>query len=241
MTITTRASKGAALTHNEMDTNFTDLRDGVGGLMIPKTSGLGIKVDSLGTPTFGWRDIIGNITPKQSGAGSPTLAAWRGGLVRAYYYSASDDGDDVYHIPHDYVPGSDLYLHVHWGHNGTAISGSLVINFYFTYAKGHNQASDGSFAAEKNLTLTVSTPDIATIPQYRHRVDEIQLSAASPTANQLDSDIIEVDGLILLHYDVTTIPTITGGSTNEPAIFTVDVHYQSTNLGTKAKAPDFWT
>ena len=31
MAITTRATKGSALTHNEVDTNFTDLRDGVGG------------------------------------------------------------------------------------------------------------------------------------------------------------------------------------------------------------------
>ncbi len=67
MTIATRAGKGSALSHNEMDTNFTDLRDGVGGLKLPKTSGLGIKVDSTGTPTFPCRDLIGDITPKVSG------------------------------------------------------------------------------------------------------------------------------------------------------------------------------
>ncbi len=241
MTITTRASKGSALTHNELDTNFTDLRDGVGGLQLPKTSGLGIKVDSTGTPTFGWRDLIGDITPKTSGAGAPTLAAFRGGQARGFFYSAGDDGDCTFHVPHDYVPGSDLYLHLHWAHNGTAISGNLVVNYYITYAKGHNQTSNGEFAAEVNRTLTVSTPDIATIPRYRHRVDETQISAASPAASQIDSDIIETDGLIIVHYDVTTIPTITGGSTNEPVLFTLDIHYQSTNIGTKAKAPDFWT
>jgi hypothetical protein len=238
MTITTRAGKGSALTHNELDTNFTDLRDGVGGLQIPKTSGLGIKVDSTGTPTFGWRDLIGDITPKTSGAGAPTLAAFRGGNTRGFFYSAGDDGDCVFHVPHDYVPGSDLYLHLHWAHNGTAISGSLVVDYYITYAKGHDQAA---FAAEVNRTLTVSTPNIATIPQYRHRVDETQISAASPAASQLDSDNIEVDGLILVHFNATTIPTITGGTTNEPVFFTLDIHYQSTNIGTKAKAPDFWT
>ena len=140
MTITTRTGKGSALTTAEMDTNFTDLRDGVGGLMIPKTSGLGIKVDSVGTPTFPWRDLIGDITPKASGAGAPTLAAFRGGNVRSFFYSAGDDGDCVFHIPHDYVPGTDLFLHLHWAHNGTAISGSLVVNFYITYAKGDRKA-----------------------------------------------------------------------------------------------------
>jgi hypothetical protein len=238
MTITTRAGKGSALTHNELDVNFTDLRDGVGGLQLPKTSGLGIKVDSTGTPTFPWRDLIGDITPKTSGAGAPTLAAFRGGNVRAFFYSAGDDGDCVFHIPHDYVPGTDLFLHLHWAHNGTAISGSLVVDYYITYAKGHNQAN---FSAEVNRTLTVSTPDIATVPQYRHRVDETQISAASPAASQIDSDNIEIDGLILVRFETTTIPTITGGTTNEPAYFTIDIHYQSTNMGTKAKAPDFYT
>ncbi len=60
MTITTRAGKGSALSHNEMDTNFTDLRDGVGGIQVPKTSGLGIKVDSGGStnePAFFTLDI----------------------------------------------------------------------------------------------------------------------------------------------------------------------------------------
>jgi hypothetical protein len=241
MTITTRTAKGSALTTAEMDTNWTDLRDGVGGLRLPKTSGLGIKVDSTGTPTFPWRDLIGDITPKASGVGSPTLATFRGGNVRSFFYSAGDDGDAVFHIPHDYVPGTDLFLHLHWAHNGTAISGSLVVNFYITYAKGHNQASDGNFAAEVTRTLTVSTPNIATVPQYRHRVDETQISAASPAASQIDSDIIETDGLILVHFDTVTIPTITGGSTNEPAYFTLDIHYQSTSIGTKQKAPDFWT
>lgn len=238
MTITTRAGKGSALTHNELDTNFTDLRDGVGGLQLPKTSGLGIKVDSTGTPTFPWRDLIGDITPKTSGAGAPTLAAFRGGNVRSFFYSAGDDGDAIFHVPHDYVPGSDMFLHLHWAHNGTAISGNLVVDFYLTYAKGHNQAD---FPAEVNRTLTVSTPDIATVPRYRHRVDETQITAASPAASQIDSDIIEVDGLILVHFNATTIPTITGGTTNEPALFTLDIHYQSTGVGTKGKAPDFWT
>lgn len=238
MTITTRAGKGSALTHNELDVNFTDLRDGVGGMQLPKTSGLGIKIDSTGTPTFPWRDLIGDITPKTSGAGAPALAAFRGGSVRAFFYSAGDDGDCTFHIPHDYVPGSDLYIHAHWAHNGTAISGNFVINLALTYAKGHNQAE---FSAEITPQISVATPDIATIPRWRHRVDEIQLSAASPSAAQFDSDIIEVDGIIQMFFDVATIPTITGGSTNEPVIMTFDIHYQSTNIGTKAKAPDFWT
>ena len=39
----------------------------------------------------------------------------------------------------------------------------------------------------------------------------------------------------------TTIPTITGGVTDKPAFFEIDVHYQSTNMATKQKEPPFYT
>jgi hypothetical protein len=42
---------------------------------------------------------------------------------------------------------------------------------------------------------------------------------------------------------VTTIPSITGGSTNEPFLQTIDIHYQTTDgaAGTKNKSPNFYT
>ena len=79
MTITTRAAKGSELSHAEMDENFTDLRDGV-DIQIPKTQGKGIKIDSLGTPDWGWRDlhspfVINAIAPNPAG-----FAVYRGGI-----------------------------------------------------------------------------------------------------------------------------------------------------------------
>jgi hypothetical protein len=241
MAITTRADKGSELTYNELDTNFTDLRDGVNPMVLG-TSGTGIKVDSVGTPSFGWRDLIGDITPKTAGAGSPTLATLRAATgVRAFFYAVGEDGDCVFHIPHDYVPGSDLYLHAHWTHNGTAISGTFALTCYVSYAKGHQQAN---FSAEVAPVISVASLNLTNTPQLRHRVDEIQLSSSTPSATQLNSADIETDGLILIHFDVTTIPTITGSigtpSQNKPAILTLDLHYQSSNLATKNKSPSFY-
>lgn len=184
-----------------------------------------------------WKDLIGDVTPKTSGVGAPALSVFRGN-IRAFAYSAGDDGDIAFHLPHDYKLGSDIYLHMHWAHNGTAISGNLVTNFYVSYAKGHNQEN---FPAEITATISASTPNIATVPQYRHRIDEIKLSAAIPSVSQLDSDLLEPDGLILIHYDVATIPTISGGSPNEPFILFVDIHYQADMIGTKNKAPNFYS
>lgn len=202
--------------------------------VVAKEQYTGFQVDP-DSPDWGWADIIGFLRPDPIGANSPTLSAFRGGNVREYAFGATDKVDMLFHIPHDYA-GTDLYLHCHWGHNGTAISGSFIIDYGVTYAK-----RGSVLPAEVAPTQTISTPDVATIPRWNHNVDEFQLSASSPSATQLDTDDIEVDGIILINLTVNTIPTITGGSPNEPFIFTLDVHYQTTGMiGTKNRASPFW-
>lgn len=142
-----------------------------------------------------------------------------------------------FHIPHDYVPGSDLFIHMHWSHNGTAISGNIVTTFKFTYAKGHGQEI---FPAEKTVVITYNTVNIATTPRYIHRIDEAQLSTPGGSASLLDSNLIEPDGIIMMNMTMTTVPTITGAAVPAPVVFFADVHYQSTGIGTKQKSPNFW-
>jgi hypothetical protein len=206
-------------------------------LVVPKTSGLGIQVDTT-TPSFGWRDILGNMRPDTGGVNSPTLAVVRGGSCREFFYAVNDKMDKDYHIPHDYLLGSDVFIHIHWGHNGTAISGNFTVTYSYSYAKGHNQAI---FPAEKSVVMTYATVNLATTPQYIHRIDEVQLSSAGGSATLLDSALLEPDGVILMNMTVTVIPTITGSATqNKPFISYFDMHYQSTNIATKQKAPDFY-
>jgi len=78
-------------------------------------------------------------------------------------------------------------------------------------------------------------------PRYGHRVDEIPLSIAGGTANLLDTSAIEVDGLISIHYEIDTIPSITGSDfSNLPYIQTIDLHIQTTNIGTINKDPNYY-
>jgi hypothetical protein len=202
--------------------------------IFPKASGYGVKVDTT-TPTFPWRDMIGIF--RIDTVAPPTLAVFRGGFIRDYFFAAGQQLDVLIHVPHDYVAGTDVFLHVHWSHNGTAISGNFVATCRHIYAKGHNQAI---FPAEKTVTITWPTVNIATTPQYIHRVDEVQLSSAGGSATLMDTALIEPDGVFMINMDVTTIPTITGSAQNKPCVFFVDIHYQSTGIGTKAKAPNFY-
>jgi hypothetical protein len=200
----------------------------------PKASGTGTRVDVL-NPTFPWQDIIGDVRPKTTGAGTPAAATFIGGQCQQYRFVANDVIDFLYHIPHDYLPGSDLHFHIHWAHNGTDITDNVVFTYYASYAKGHNQ---DNFDAEVTGTITYNTTDIATTPQYRHRIDEVQISTAGGSASMVNTTDIEPDGVLMVRLKVTTLPTITAGSL---FIHTSDIHYQSTGIGTKQKSPDFYT
>lgn len=228
--------KKVAIFPEPLDRQIKGLCDWTEKPVLSKASGYGVRVDNA-VPTFPWRDLFGVFRPDPGGANSPVLAAVRGGLVREYFYAAADKMDMAFHINHDYVPGSDMFMHIHWGHIGTAISGNFVVTFTYTYAKGHGQTI---YPAEKAITMTYNTVNIATTPQYVHRIDEVQLSSAGGSATLLDSALIEPDGVVLMNMTTTTIPTITGGATNKPFIHFADIHYQSTNIGTKQKAPNFY-
>ena len=205
----------------------------LGSLSMPKDSGMGIKIEG----TYGWRDLLGDISGKSSGSQAPSQGTFYN-TVRAWAYSAGDMGDLTFHLPHDYAPGTDVFLHFHWSHNGTNISGSFVVNCAVTYAKGHQQEA---FIAPISTTLTVPNLNITNTPRYFHRVDEMQLSAAGGSVSLLNTNHLEVDGLILVSFTMSTIPSISGGSPNVPFILSADLHYQSTGIATKNKSPSFYS
>lgn len=188
---------------------------------LPHTRGHGIRVDPA-NPEHTWRDLIGYI-PHRTGPKAPILDTFRT-PIRAFKVKADDAVDFIYHIPHDYVPNSPLYVHTHWAHNGTAITGNLVLDYHWTYAQGHNQAA---FPAATLLKHTVTATDT---PQYQHVISEVELV--------LDTSVIEPDGIMLMKLEVPTLPTVTGG---DVFVLFGDIHYLSTNIGTISKEPDFYT
>lgn len=204
----------------------------LGSLSFPKTAGVGIKIEDQ----YGWRDLIGDVAPKYGSGVAPAQALFLPN-IRGWAYSANDQFECIFHIPHDYAPGTDIYLHLHWAHNGTNITGTFTSDMFVTYAKGHNQAG---FSPAINAPITISGLTIQNTPQHLHRIDEVQLSTVGGSANKLNTSLIEVDGLILISGVTSTIPSISGSSTNRPFIFTVDIHYQSTGVSTKNKSPNFY-
>lgn len=235
MSIILRSEKGSALTHTEMDNNIVELRDGL-NLMLPKDKTSGIKTDSLGTPSFAWHDLLGELSIDP--VFSPSNAVYQQfiGGIKAFQFTEGSDAYVRFHIPHDYLMGSDLFIHVHWMHNSTFVTGgSVTWVMESTYAKGHNL---GAFTETKLISVVQAASPI----QFQHLVAETSLSITGGSSVQLDSSLIEPDGIVLcrLYLDSNDI-TVSEGVKPDPFALFTDIHYQSTNIGTKQRIPDFWT
>ncbi len=211
--------------------------------IIDKASGNGIKVDSV-SPTFGFADIIGDQFSKNTGATKPTLAAYNGAIL-AWQFGTGDEAYMSFHIPHDYVLGTDIHLHIHWSQtSATDTGGTIDFKYFAIYAKGHNQAAGSAFTAVP-VTATFSSIDIndgaSGLNQYQQFLTEVTISAASATAALFDRDDFEPDGVIELTFEMDA-NNLTGPGVTDPFVHFVDIHYQTTGLiGTKSRTPDFYT
>lgn len=234
MAITLRQAKGTELTIAEVDTNFTDLRDGV-NLMVPKTKGVGLKVDSLGTPTFGWHDLLGILTVDEGSPQEADMVAYRGG-IKARQFPVGKEAFIDFHMPHDYVPGTDIFIHVHWSHTSLFVTGgSVTWGLETMYSKGHNQ---GAFSAP----ITIAIQQSASTTQYQHMIAETAASTPGGSGTQFDTAILETDGIFQsrIYLDSNDL-TVSAGGIPDPFVHFVDIHYQSTGVPTKQRQPDFWT
>lgn len=224
-------------TNDALNQHLDDL-----SLVFPCTPNIGIKCGDETTNAFGWKDLVGQIIPRAGGGAAPAFTAFRGTKVKEYAFSASDVIDNItFHIPHDYVEGSDMYIHIHWGHNGTAISGTLSGNYYVMYSKGYNQAGE-IFNQELTIPFTTTITDINSHPQWGHNILEQVFTNDGGDSTHLDRNKIQTDGLIVVAFDISSIPSITGSSeSNLPYIFMIDLHYQSTEIATKNRNYPFHT
>jgi hypothetical protein len=202
-------------------------------LVVGSSPAEGIKVD-LEQPAYPWRDLVGDIAIRGAGGADPTFAVYRGN-IRQFQFSVGDEVWLAFHIPHDLAKGTDLYVHAHWSHAAANVTGGQVKwTFECTFAKGFDQQA---FPA----TISASAIQTASATQYRHMVAEAQLSTPNGAADKLDTNALEPDGLILMRaYLNDNSMTVSGGAVPEPFLHSVDLHYQSTNVGTKRKAPDFY-
>jgi len=195
-----------------------------------KFDGIKLNIDN---PQFGWHDLLSPTIPYTGPANeSPTFTEFVTD-IHAYQFKVGDKSYHQFHIPHDYAPGTDLYIHVHWLHTSLGVQPNSLVTWEFasTYAKGYQQQA---FNSEAKL-LQVS--EVANTTPLTHHISETKLTVAGGDATHLDTNQIETDGLIVVRTKLHT------NNTSAPRLFMLfcDVHYQSTGIPTKNKNYNFWT
>jgi len=156
------------------------------------------------------------------GANSPTLKTFRG-KHDLYAYDGGGTNDIAsfkFHIPHDYVEDSDMYIHVHWSNNQVAPTGNIKWIATMSYAQGYE---NGDFSAD----VVVNLPD-ATVngTQYTHHITE---SAAITAASF--SDTFRTDGVFMVAIERDTSDT----NADDAFFIEVDMHYLSDGRATLNK------
>lgn len=137
-------------------------------IVLPRETNKGIQVDPA-DPGFGWKDLTCDIVVR--GSAAPVLTLYIGGIYQ-YSFGVLNPALEVfsnYHIPHDYLPGSILYMHTHWS---TIVASTGDINWIYelTYADGYNRAA---FPAPVTIPVLQTTHGSA----FQHQIAEVQISA----------------------------------------------------------------
>ena len=206
------------------EASFTDV-NAIDGIVVENTPGVGIKID-VNDPAFCWRDLTAPVDVRGVGANDPTFSIYTGTALRAFQFSATTMQEVffVFHVPHDWVIGTDVYFHAHWSNAAVAPNtGNVVWKFEYSFAKGFSQEA---FPITKTAEVIAASP----LVRYTHNTSEVAA---------VSIPLMEVDGLILMRV-YRDAANVLDTCTDAVFLHTVDVHYQSTNLATKNKAPNFY-
>ena len=205
-------------------------------VVMPNAPGKGVKFGSYSgaLSAFGWRDITAPITVRGVQSTDPDWTRIGSTNFYAFAFAVGDFVWQPFHVPHDIVPGTQIHFHTHWIPSSTSTA-AVTWQFDYMYAKGFNQAAfDPAYALSPLVnsgvvTATSAGPGVA----YQHMVTE--------TAAVTIPGLTEPDGIIYVR--VARINNATSPIANNPNtifLLTSDIHYQSTNLATKQKSPDFY-
>lgn len=128
---------------------------------------------------------------------------------------------NIYHIPHDFVEGTDIFVHIH--HLPTAVSptGEVTWRVHMRYAQGYQFGNYSGADVVQDITLDLGA--ISAV-QYDHIINE------GAALNDTDfGSVLRTDGIIIM-----TIERLGAtDSNNADQIFIeADIHYKSDKSAT---------
>ena len=193
----------------------------VDDLFIYYDSTLGWIAGTIESVFGGYRDITGNIEVRTSGPNRPTWSQISGTDYWAYLFTAGDEVDITFHIPHDIKPGADISFHSHWTTDGVD-TGNAVWEFKWAYSRGF-RGEQFNFVSPDIITCT----DDAIAQLHTHYITE---TADFPVTN-LD----EPNGLIKAR-----VKLLSATNTDNIFLLEADIHYSCTGKATPNKSVPFY-
>jgi len=185
--------------------------------------GPGWANDNAPLRTRGWRDMIGTITLPGTDIGDPVRENIGASGYKAYKFDIGKNYQIDYHLQHDFVLTSDVYLHVHWLTDGVD---THAVNWQFTYNYARGFGQQAFSLAEPVVTIAEAPSGIA----FTHMTSEITVPISDPS--------FEPDGIMMVVLQRIS----NGGVDNADKVFvlTADAHYQTMMPATKNRQPNFF-
>lgn len=169
-----------------------------------------------------WRDCP--FVWEQDGPGIPAMVQVGSSAMKLRRWQIGDRMYGSAHVQHDYVPGSQVYTHIHWIADGVSLL-PVRWRWRFWHAKGHDQQ-----AFDFDGPPTTIEAEQVSGGKYQHMITE--------------SVGFTIPGLEPDSFVVGVIDRITnGGTDNADKIFAwcSDMHHPVTVVGTAERKPPFYT
>ena len=208
-------------------------------LVLKALAAAGIKIDEA-SPAYGFADLRGHFIVDATGSSAPVPVAFDTGSEELGY-NASDIARWGFHFEHRDTSSGSKGLHVHFkkARGATAATTNLVMTCVVKHSY-HNftgQVARGASPAPITVVFTVTPAEFNAVPDGSTGITpDIEIFNEGGTGGKLNSLNILPDDDINVTLTVTSIPTITGGSTNRVGIPHCDIHREVRDAsGTKNK------
>ena len=199
--------------------------------------GEGVKIGLGTSKIYSWADLKGHYVYPPTGTTAGTFETFATGITRLGF-NATDIIITELHAEHieaqSNLSGADgrKYLHPHVQMaTGTTASGNLVLTHVIMHSYGSIGSGEtrGASPSPITVTQTITAAELNAIGSGNNKAFDIEVMNNGGTGGLLNGANLLPDDLIIITTTVTTMPTITGGTTSKVALLPMDIHREVTD------------